>query len=340
MRISCRGTRRSPTSTRRCASALALLVLGLTACASPALVESSSQDPRIYDVHERRFVSEAALVADLAGARYRLLGEIHDNPAHHAIRARLITRIAQTGARPAVVFEQFDLDHDGALRAAQAAGGDAERLADAGVLDRKGWHWPLHEPIIAAALAMHLAVRAGNLSRAELRSGPQESGNAIGHARLAAARWTREDARDLSAEIAESHCGMLPESAVPRLVLAQRERDAAMAQALVDDATGDGAILIAGNGHVRADRGVPLYLHAAGLPDADARSVSVGFVEMKPDGERGVDSIYRLVAEHPGFDYLWLTPGVAREDPCAAFVGRGAARTDGARRGRAEPARD
>ena len=25
-------------------------------------------------------------MADLATARYRLLGEVHDNPAHHAIR--------------------------------------------------------------------------------------------------------------------------------------------------------------------------------------------------------------------------------------------------------------
>jgi uncharacterized iron-regulated protein len=288
------------------------------------LAESKAAS-RIWDVRAGRFVSEARLVADLATARYRLLGEVHDNPAHHAIRARLIREIAARGAHPAVVFEQFDIDHDDALMAAQAAGGDAERLADAGRLDRKGWRWPLHKPVIEAALAMRLPVRAGNLSRAELRAdGPAAvgSGNAIGHARLVAAHWTGAQARDLRAEIVESHCGMLPEAVVPRLVLAQRERDAAMAQALVDDATIDGAILIAGNGHVRADRGVPVYLHAPGLPDADARSVGVGLVEVGPSDERAGDFPRRIVAGYPGFDYLWFTRRIARDDPCADITRR------------------
>jgi uncharacterized iron-regulated protein len=298
----------------------------LAACSSQQQLTDSAPAPRIWDVRTGRFVSEPQLIADLAPVRYRLLGEVHDNPVHHAIRARLISEIAARGVHPAVVFEQFDLDHDDALTAAQAASGTAERLADAGRLDREGWGWPLHKPIIEAALAMHLPVRAGNLSRAELRAeGPAAvagSGNAIGHARLVAANWTEAQARDLRAEIVESHCGMLPEAVVPRLVLAQRERDAAMSQALADDATNDGAILIAGNGHVRADRGVPVYLHAPGLADADARSVSVGFVEVGPSDERAADFPRQVVADHPGFDYLWFSRPIARDDPCADITRR------------------
>lgn len=265
-------------------------------------------------------MSEPRLVAELADARYRLLGEVHDNPAHHAIRAHLVSAIAATGARPAVVFEQFDRDHDDALTAAQAAGSDAERLAEAGRLDREGWRWPLHKPIVEAALAAQLPVRGGNLTRAELRADPAaavaKDASAAWHARLRAARWTGEQERDLRGDIVESHCGRLSEALVPRLVLAQRERDAAMAQALVDDATTRGAILIAGNGHVRADRGVPVYLHAAGLSDADARSVSVGLVEVSAADEHARDFPRQIIAEHPGFDYLWFTGSVAREDPC------------------------
>jgi uncharacterized iron-regulated protein len=298
----------------------------LAACSLQQPLAESKAASRIWDVRAGRFISEARLVADLASARYRLLGEVHDNPAHHAIRARLIREIVARGAYPAVVFEQFDIDHDDALMAAQAAGGDAERLADAGRLDRKGWRWPLHKPVIETVLALGLPVRAGNLSRAELRAdGPAAvagSGNAIGHARLVAASWTEAQARDLRAEIVESHCGMLPETVVPRLVLAQRERDAAMAQALVDDATVDGAILIAGNGHVRADRGVPVYLHAPELPDADARSVSVGLVEVGPSDERAGDFLRRIVAEYPGLDYLWFTRPIGRDDPCADITRR------------------
>jgi len=69
----------------------------LTACSSAP--PSPPPDARIYDVHAQRFVTEAALVADLASARYRLLGEIHDDPAHHVIRARLLSELARRGAR-------------------------------------------------------------------------------------------------------------------------------------------------------------------------------------------------------------------------------------------------
>jgi uncharacterized iron-regulated protein len=293
----------------------------LTAC-TVLPSDGSSREPRILDARNGRFVSERELVDALATARYRLLGEVHDNPAHHEIRARLIRRMAAHGARPAVVFEQFDIEHDAALRAAQADGADADRLAEAGQLDRKSWRWPLHEPVVSAALSSRLPIRAGNLSRAQLRGDVQAlSADTAGiwHARLHGARWSAAQAATLDADIVESHCGMLPRTIVPRLALAQRMRDAAMAQALVDAASADGAILIAGNGHVRADVGVPVYLHAPALRDAAARSISIGFVEVRPD-ERHADSVRELVADHPGLDYLWLTDAVAREDPCAGIV--------------------
>jgi len=281
-------------------------------------------EPRIWDVRAARFVAEEQLVGRLAAARYRLLGEVHDNPAHHAIRARLIAALA-ADAHPAVVFEQLDLDHDDAVVAAQAAGADADRVADAGELDRKAWQWPLHKPILDAALDKGLPVRAGNTPRESLRGDLQaaldKDSGAIWYARLRAARWTEAQAAALRADIVEGHCGKLPEAVVPRILLAQRIRDAAMAQALVNDATAGGAILIAGNGHVRADLGVPVYLHAPGLPDADSPSVSVGLLEVTADDERASDFPREIVAANPGFDYLWFTPPAPREDPCAGLAG-------------------
>ena len=290
-------------------------------CVLAQAVEGTAPEPRIWDVRAARFVAEPELVASLARARYRLLGEVHDNPAHHVIRARLISAVAGTGVRPAVIFEQFDLERDDALVAAQSSAADAEQLADAGRLDRNAWAWPLHKPVVEAALAAHLPIRSGNPSREMLRSGLQtpEDVNAIWYPRLRAARWSEAQAVQLRADIVESHCGKLPEAMVPRLVIAQRARDAAMAQALVNDATEDGAILVAGNGHVRADLGVPVYLHAPSLPDADAQSVSLGLIETSPEDERAADFPSRMIADHPGFDYLWFTPPVARDDPCAKW---------------------
>ncbi|HJU21625.1 MAG TPA: ChaN family lipoprotein [Casimicrobiaceae bacterium] len=305
----------SKASTRRFVSAL--LVAALFALALPSSADSS-QPAQILDVRDARFVTEQELVARLVHARYRLLGEIHDDPAHHAIRARLLEEIAQAGVHPAVVMEQFDLDHDDALRAAQQSGATAAHVAVAGALDRKGWQWPLHEPIIAAALAANLPLRAGNLPRSALFE-PETTlgGNASLHTRFDSARWTPAQARTLRHDIVVDHCGQLPANVVPRLVLAQRLRDAGMAQALVDDATADGAILIAGNGHVRRDLGVPVYLDAEG---GDAAAImSVGFVEIEPAKLITSELARKLAKRYAVFDYVWLTPPVARPDPCEAF---------------------
>ncbi|HVP87031.1 MAG TPA: ChaN family lipoprotein [Casimicrobiaceae bacterium] len=297
-----------------------LVLMAVTSSVVSAQGARPAAETRIWDVRANRFVGESKLVTELAAARYRLLGEVHDNAAHHVIRARLIAAIASTGARPAVVLEQFDLDHDETLIAAQAGGADAEQLAKAGQLDRKGWQWPLHKPILEAALAHHLPIRAGNLPRAQLREEEHvadERSKTIGYARFRAARWTEAQAAALRADIVAAHCGQAPGVAIPRIVLAQRLRDAATAQALVDAATPSGAILIGGNGHVRSDLGVPVYLHAPGQPDAGARSMSLGLIEVTPEDELAADFPRQVVSANPGFDYLWLTPPAVREDPCA-----------------------
>ena len=313
--------RRWRTRTRRFAGIAALLILAVSASSSGRVEQPPAEAPRVYDVSARRFVTEKTLVDALAHARFRLLGEIHDDPVHHAVRARLLREIAARGLHPAVVMEQFDLDNDEALRAAQHAHADADDVAAAGALDRKGWQWPMHRPIIAAALASGLPIRAGNLSRrtlggdleAVLRDMPALA------LRVRDAPWTDAQAHALRQDIVDSHCGMLPDAIVPKLVLAQRMRDAAMAQALVDDATADGAVLIAGNGHVRSDLGVPVYLDATGPGAAKTRTLGVGFLEASDDDPRAGDFAERLVAANPGFDYVVLSPPIARPDPCEAF---------------------
>jgi uncharacterized iron-regulated protein len=307
-----------PPSTRRFASAtVAALAVALAGCVGAPVHEATS-GTGIVDVAKRRFVDEGTLVDALAGVRFRLLGELHDDPEHHAIRARLVSEIAARGPRPAVVFEQFDLEHDAALVAARAPGATAESLAAAGRLDRNGWRWPMHEPIVAAALAAHLPIRAGNLSRAGMSTASAANAAPSWRARLRAAPWSDAQQEALAHDIVESHCNMLPASVVPRLVESERMRDAAMADAHAAAATADGAILVAGNGHVRANLGVPVYLHAPGFAGEHARVIGVGFVEADPEDLHG-DGTGSLIAAHPGFDYLYVTPRIERPDPCAEF---------------------
>ena len=300
-------------------------LLAIAGCAPLPLDDSTSDArsalPRIWDVREQRFIAVDELVRRVAPVRYRLLGEMHDDPLHHTLRAGLIARIAGTGIRPAILFEQFDLENEPALRAAQQAGTDAEGLARAGALDRTAWQWPLHRPLLEAALRAGWPVHAANASRTALgvvaRTGDPGAIAQDVRNRIARAPWGDSREKLLEDDIRESHCNQLPAAAVPRLALAQRVRDAAMAEAVVGSATADGAVLIAGNGHVRRDLAVPLYLDA---PAADI--VSVGLVEVSPEEAVAPDFPRNVLVDQPGLDYAWLTARVARDDPCKGMQRR------------------
>lgn len=292
--------------------------IAVAACALPGPAPQSLQGHGPWDVRAQRFVGERDVLDRLVAARYRLLGELHDNPVHHETRARLITAIAATGRTPAVAMEQFALDRDAELQAAQRAGGDAEAVTEAGGLERKAWAWPLHKPIVAAAIAAGLPLRAANLPRSQLRGDLQAridgAGGEAWIARLRTSPWSAEQAERMREGIEEGHCNQLPAAAVPRIALAQRARDAAMAQAVVDAATRDGTIFIGGNGHVRRDLGIPAYLRPDELARGDV--VAVAFVEADDDEARDSDFARRYADEHPGFDVLWFTPPAQRDDPC------------------------
>ena len=295
----------------RRAAAIAAAALGvvLAGCAS-APRPPSALEGRIWDVRAGAFIPEDALVARLSAARYRLLGELHDHPEHHRLRARLVARLAAD--HPQVFFEQFDRENDAPLRDAQRPGAGADALARAGKIDA-GWQWPLHRPLVQAALDAGLAIRAANLSGAQARriatgSDPRNVAPELGGT-LSGAAWTSADEAGLRTEILESHCGALPDRVAAPMALAQRTRDAAIAVAL-GSAPGP-AILIAGNGHVRRDRGVPRY-----LPDP-RDALSVGFLEVTSGATDPRAAAGR--AESPAYDYVWFTAPQPRQDPCEAF---------------------
>jgi uncharacterized iron-regulated protein len=76
----------------------------------------------------------------------------------------------------------------------------------------------------------------------------------------------------------------------------------------------DGAVLIAGAGHVRRDRGVPVHL-ARQVPDATIASVA--FVEVDAAASKPGDYAARFGTETLPFDYVWFTPKADDDDPCA-----------------------
>jgi len=273
----------------------------------------------IWDLNTGARSTQGSLFGALRAARFRLLGEVHDNPAHHTIRLGLLDALAGSGLKPAVAFEQFDRAHDKALQQLLAAGAvTAEAVAQAVQFDRKGWNWDLYRPLVEAALRHRLPLRAANLSRAEASRIAKEGMTALGAPRISQLRletvWSAEKDRALREIVYEGHCRAIPEPLTTNIAAAQRARDATLAEALLEPPS-DGAVLIAGNGHVRRDLGVPLYLRQA-LPDA--RIASLGLLEV----ENGKDQAADYFAEGPErtYDFAWFTPRAAREDPCKALL--------------------
>jgi uncharacterized iron-regulated protein len=290
------------------------------ACAAGA-PSAAPPDPPLWSTRESRFVDERVLVDALRAARFRFIGEVHDHAGQQLVRARLVAELA--AAKPAAVMEIFDFGHDAAIAIAQAAGGDAEAIATAGGLDRAAWRWPLHRPVVEAALEAGLPIRAGNVPRAELMRLARSGDAGRWRARIASTPWSDADDAALKADIVESHCGALPGSAVPAIALAQRIRDAAMAEALAGAAReAGGAVLLAGNGHVRRDAGAPRYLARSELPRGAEDVVAVAFVEAADGEMRAPDFPRRIAGMQQAFDYVWFTPAVSRPDPCEAMKGR------------------
>lgn len=287
-----------------CAPVLVAAAL-LAACASPGVAPRG--DASIVLGRDGSTVSFEALVASLREADYVLLGEVHDNAEHHRLQERLLLRLAGSGSH-ALVMEAFDLEDQTALDLAATLHGHADALAAAGRMSTRSWRWADYRPLVEAALELRLPVVAGNLSRVAARAvaGKAGLGGLPGRRELAIeAVWDEALGAALRREILQSHCDQLPERYLGGMVLAQRARDAVMADRMLRYPR---AVLIAGAGHARLDRGVPLYLrHRA----PGARVVSVGFVER--------DGAASPQAPLP-FDYAWLTARAARKDPCADFA--------------------
>ena len=293
-----------------------LLMLGLALLApqkgegAPArLLAEHPLAETIWHTGEGQAVARERLVQDAVEARFLLLGEKHDNARHHALQALLLARLAEAGRRPAVVWEMIEPRFAGSLSGAQLQ--NLPALGDALEWEERGWpDWPEYSGIAGVALFYRLPLADGAPPRSLVRGLvkgeplPDEAAKRIGWSR----GYSPAQADELREQLVQSHCGALPESALPKMSDIQRLRDAWMAARLREADGGDGSVLIAGGQHVRKDRAVPWLL--------EAPSLSIAFIEVA----RGLETPEDYSAFDPAlFDYVWFTARVDEEDPCAAF---------------------
>lgn len=267
---------------------------------------------KIWDVAAQQFIEQEVLLARASAAKFLLLGEIHDNPEHHRIQARILQTVA-AGRRPALVMEQYDRDQQEKINTI-LQGGSGDKLHSLAELMRKSWEWQAYAPLTKLALQQNLPVLAANLSRDQLRTVSRNGFGALGageEQRLALETvWSPARQSQLMDDITQGHCGKVQEHMVTAIAKAQRARDAVMADTLLQSKAA-GAVAIVGSGHARRDMAIPLYL-AARAPEATV--VSLGMVEL--DSPAG-PAAYARGPLGPLYDYIWFTPRVVRQvNPC------------------------
>lgn len=258
----------------------------------------------IVDVDTGDRIDADALGARLIDADFILIGEKHDNERHHQLQAALVHVLGADGALDAVAFEMVQMDRQLELTEHLSREGGPDGLDATLGWDELGWPaWAWYAPIFEAAHDRGAELVAADLPKSGIgavyRHGLDRAFKVEFLTRTGLDQpLSAAMAAELEQEMVDAHCGHELGDAAAAMVSVQRAKDAMMADRLAR-MTGDGrGVLIAGNGHVRADRGVPFYLQSV---EPDAQIVSIGLIEVEPDWQD-------VPTANMPYDYVWVTP--------------------------------
>lgn len=277
---------------------------------------------RVWSAEHQDGVLPADVVKAAAAANLVLIGETHDNPDHHTLQAWLIRELARKGRHPAVVMEMIGADKADTLSTYLASSGaNAADLGPRLNWENSGWPaWSMYRPIADAAFSLGLHILPGDAARADVGQVGKQGLRYLAdpdRSRLALDGPLPASLTEaLNADIKSSHCDQLPEDSIGPMTQVQRYRDATLADNLLKAADGAGgsAVLIAGDDHVRADRGVPYYIR---LRAPQAKVVTIALTEVEAGVERAEDAVPRDPEGKPAVDFVWFTARSDRPDPCA-----------------------
>ncbi len=245
---------------------------------------------------------DGGVLERMRAAQVVILGEVHDNPAHHAAQAEAVAAVQPA----ALVFEMLTPEQAARVTPDNRAG--AAALARA--LDWADGGWPdftMYHPIFTAA--PEARVYGAAVPRGAARQAMQEGvaayfGDEAGAYGLREALPLGQQAAREAMQMA-AHCDAMPEAMLPGMVGLQRLRDAQLARAALRalDEVGAPVVVITGNGHARRDWGVPTVLERV-RPGLRVFALGQGEAGVAPEG---------------GFDAVRFAAPAERPDPCAAF---------------------
>jgi len=296
---------------------LSVFIVLLTACGSPPGIRSGTDlgtvdvvwETTVLDAHpltgrlwssrSEKFVTPKEMIDTLRQTPVVLVGERHDHPDHHRIQGWILSQL-EPGA--VVGFEMLDENDVEPVSTADSADG----LRTTSKWSESGWpSFEIYRPVFEAVYRNGHRVAAVHPSRARLRAlmmGP--TSRSTENLTLTDA-LTPKGLKALRDDIVEGHCGHATPPIVEAMVKAQRFKDRWMTTRLREAAGDKRAVLIAGNGHIRRDYGVP--------NEFSTPVQSVALLEVRGDREQVKDYAPAL------YDWVWFTPRVDEIDPCEKF---------------------
>ncbi len=219
----------------------AVLALTLPGCATLDAPQSAASLPT---------------VSSWLPAHLVLLGEQHDNPLHQQLQAQAVRELSRQKRLAAVVLEMAEQG-----RTTQSLPPDATETQVQTALrwSDAAWPWSAYGPVVMAAVRSGVPVLGANLPHANMAT--QMRNPQLDHL-LPETAWLQQQTA-----IREGHCHLLPETQVLPMTRIQVARDQTMArvaQAAIPfpqtPRPEQTVLLIAGQGHVRPDLGIPWFL--------------------------------------------------------------------------------
>jgi uncharacterized iron-regulated protein len=237
-----------------------------------------------------------------------VLGEVHDNPVHHANQARIVAALEPA----ALVFEMIPQDREAEVNDLRAEGASRDAIAEVLRWAESGWpDFAFYARVLEAAPDARVfgagqpaaEVRLAAAAGAAEPFGPDAATYGLDAPLAPAEQAARERLQ------AAAHCDAVPPDMLAGMVEAQRFRDAGLADAALwaRTMTGGGqVVVITGNGHADRSRGMAEPLRAA-APELSL--ITLGQLEAEPDPP-------------PPFHHYLVTGAPERDDPCAPLLER------------------
>ncbi len=249
--------------------------------------------------NNQRLATTSELADELSKADVVILGEFHDNLAHHETQLAVLQELHEKGWLKQLALEMLTPSQQmGADKAVKERISNPEQLRVMLNWER-GWDWQLYGPIVSWATSEGIPLVAANLDEGEkqtVRDQPERLGKVV----LGEHGLTTH-----KKQFRSSHCGHTNPAREETMLRVQVARDARMAASLLSRVPG--TALLAGNWHVRNDIGVPRYVLAQ---RPDIKILTVGMAETPQPVDADFASRY---------DITWGSEGVERPDFCEMF---------------------